>query len=628
MAPIDDAVIAFEACALGEQSLLKDYALHFGVCRSTLGRRLKRQTASAEAKATSQLKLHPHHETALVQYIEDLTKRGLAPTRTMIRTFASEIAPTPVSESWVTRFLERNSDQLTSQWTSGIDAQRHKADSKLKYQLYFDLLHDKMKEHDVQPQHTYNMDEKGFMMGITGRSKRVFSKRQWERKEVRDTLQDGSREWITLLATICADGDVLPPGLIYQSAACTLQPDWVASVEVNKHDVFITSTPSGWSNNDVGLAWLEQVFDRCTREKARRGRDYRLLIVDGHGSHLTSDFIDYCNNHHILLAVFPPHATHTLQPLDVVMFKPLSTAYTTNLTTYLHQSQGLVPIKKGDFFPLFWKSWITSFKKDLVLKAFNATGIWPMEPEVILKRFTTPTLEDHEESTVQGQGYWQHTERLIRSAVHNNTSQESKELSLTFHQLQVKCDLLDVENKGLRHALTTKRRHKRKHKALDLQQRQEYHGGATFWSPRKIREARAREKVREREEQELQLQKANTKELKAAAKLYKKKIQEEKRVARERAKMVREKEKVERAERLAHARREKQQQKHAINATKALQLSQRSKRPASKKPILKKSRRRRVVGAASGATPAPAPPPPSPPKTASGRKVNLPSKFR
>jgi hypothetical protein len=110
MAPIDDAVIAFEARSLREQSILKDYALHFGVCRSTLGRRLKRQTASAEAKATSQLKLHPHHETALVQYIEDLTKRGLAPTRTMIRTFASEIAPTPVLESWVTRFLERNSD--------------------------------------------------------------------------------------------------------------------------------------------------------------------------------------------------------------------------------------------------------------------------------------------------------------------------------------------------------------------------------------------------------------------------------------------------------------------------------------------------------------------------------------
>jgi hypothetical protein len=100
--------------------------------------------------------------------------------------------------------------------------------------------------------------------------------------------------------------------------------------------VFIILTLSGWSNNDVGLAWLEQVFDRYTREKARRGRDYRLLIVDGHGSYLMSDFIDYYDNYYILLAVFPPHATYTLQPLDVVMFKLLSTAYTTNLTTYLY----------------------------------------------------------------------------------------------------------------------------------------------------------------------------------------------------------------------------------------------------------------------------------------------------
>jgi hypothetical protein len=78
------------------------------------------------------------------------------------------------------------------------------------------------------------------------------------------------------------------------------------------------------------------VFDRYTREKARRGRDYRLLIVDGYGSYLTSDFINYCDNYYILLAIFPPYATYTLQPLDVVMFKLLLTAYTTNLTICLY----------------------------------------------------------------------------------------------------------------------------------------------------------------------------------------------------------------------------------------------------------------------------------------------------
>jgi hypothetical protein len=35
------------------------------------------------------------------------------------------------------------------------------------------------------------MDEKGFLIGITSRSKRVFSKRMWEEKEVQESLQDG-----------------------------------------------------------------------------------------------------------------------------------------------------------------------------------------------------------------------------------------------------------------------------------------------------------------------------------------------------------------------------------------------------------------------------------------------------
>jgi hypothetical protein len=62
------------------------------------------------------------------------------------------------------------------------------------------------------------MDKKGFLIGIVGRSKRIFSKRMWNKKEVRASLQDGSREFLTLLACCCADGSSLPPGLVYAAA--------------------------------------------------------------------------------------------------------------------------------------------------------------------------------------------------------------------------------------------------------------------------------------------------------------------------------------------------------------------------------------------------------------------------
>jgi hypothetical protein len=97
-----------------------------------------------------------------------------------------------------------------------------------------------MKEYKVLPHNTYNMHEKGIVISVIGRSKRVFTKAQWERKEVRDTLQDGSRKWITLLAAICATGERLPPSLIYSSASSTLQSSWVAGIEVGNHDVFAT----------------------------------------------------------------------------------------------------------------------------------------------------------------------------------------------------------------------------------------------------------------------------------------------------------------------------------------------------------------------------------------------------
>jgi hypothetical protein len=148
------------------------------------------------------------------------------------------------------------------------------------------------------------------MLGVLIRSKRVFSRRLYEKGKIKAHIQDGSREWITLLACICADGSHLEPSLIYQSASGSIQDSWLQAFDPDDHRVHFASSPSGWTNNELGLAWLKYVFDRSTKKKARRS--YRLLILDGHGSHLTMDFIEYCNQNRILLAVYPPHSTHTL----------------------------------------------------------------------------------------------------------------------------------------------------------------------------------------------------------------------------------------------------------------------------------------------------------------------------
>jgi hypothetical protein len=196
------------------------------------------------------------------------------------------------------------------------------------------------------------MDEKGFMIGVTGRSKRIFSRATWEKKKKIESIQDGYRKWITVLACVGADGTALPPGLIYQGENSNIQSSWIQDIKRKQYKVIVGSFLSGWSNNEIGLAWFEQVLNRFTKKKARRS--WRLLILDGHGSHVTLEFIEYCHQNKILLLVFPPHSTHTLQPLDVVMFKSLSSGYSTQLTECIHKSLGFDAVKKGDFFLILW----------------------------------------------------------------------------------------------------------------------------------------------------------------------------------------------------------------------------------------------------------------------------------
>ena len=53
----------------------------------------------------------------------------------------------------------------------------------------------------------------------------------------------------------------------------------------------------------------------------------RLLILDGHGSHTTDDFMWNGFNNNIHLVFLPPHTSHVLQPLDLSVFSPLKHSY-------------------------------------------------------------------------------------------------------------------------------------------------------------------------------------------------------------------------------------------------------------------------------------------------------------
>jgi hypothetical protein len=121
-------------------------------------------------------------------------------------------------------------------------------------------------------------------------------------------------------------------------------------------------------------------------------------------------------------------------------------------------------------------------RPELILKSFEATGVWPMDAEVILKRFNTTTSGQDEDTELRELGdgdTWSDIRKILDAAVVDKAKAESKQLASTLHWLQVQNELLP-HNEGLRAALTTKRKHKKNSKLLDLQQRKKYHGGAVL----------------------------------------------------------------------------------------------------------------------------------------------------
>ncbi len=122
--------------------------------------------------------------------------------------------------------------------------------------------------------------------------KRIMTKEAYNSGRITAARQDSSHEFISLLASICADRTALPPALIYKGLSGDLQSTWMDDLNESEQAFFASST-NGWSSNAFGMAYLKTIFDPCTQAKAGRGR--RLLIVDGHSSHVNMEFITTCD---------------------------------------------------------------------------------------------------------------------------------------------------------------------------------------------------------------------------------------------------------------------------------------------------------------------------------------------
>lgn len=121
-------------------------------------------------------------------------------------------------KNWAAGFKARHKDLLNSSYFNTIDLARHKADSGPSYGHCFAVLKQDLDQYFILSQNCYTMDEKGFLIGHLQKAKRIFPKTVVKQQRLLGSGQDGFREWINLVATICADGSSLPPAWIYKAS--------------------------------------------------------------------------------------------------------------------------------------------------------------------------------------------------------------------------------------------------------------------------------------------------------------------------------------------------------------------------------------------------------------------------
>jgi hypothetical protein len=151
----------------------------------------------------------------------------------------------------------------------------------------------------------------------------------------------GKQYTITLIAISAAD-QVISPFIVY--AGKTLMNTWCrdgpegtrcgVTKKVSKHHLFrfliCSYLKQGWIDSCSFEYWLREMFIPATVHLNRP----LLLIMDGHNAHVNLHIIQLMNQNKIVCLILPLHCTHSLQPIDVVLFNNVKTDWSNIVRNY------------------------------------------------------------------------------------------------------------------------------------------------------------------------------------------------------------------------------------------------------------------------------------------------------
>jgi hypothetical protein len=377
-----------ERSLLGESPSYSTISNHSNVPRSTLNHRDRGRPSRAE-KDQRQQYLTPSEEDALENYLKLMADLG-TPVRIKYlislafiiarrRSTTNNEAIKPPSKNWPQGFQKRHLG-LKSRRVRAIDWKRHENNIYDKIVHWFEVIAQVLQDPAILPENVYNMDETGVMLCMLGAVKVLVSK-----DDLRDYRGTGvKRTLVTAIEYISANGRSLLPIIIWP--ATTYRSNWTTFPTPGWH---YPRSESGYTDSKISFEWLKRVFDPQTKEQAN-GKP-RVLICDGFGTHETLEILEFCFESNIILCRLPSHTSHKLQPCDVGVFAPLKSAYRDQVERLFRG--GVNTVGKEHFNLLYSPARDKAFTKRNILAAWAASGLFPLNPDRVLRRTPKPPAQ-------------------------------------------------------------------------------------------------------------------------------------------------------------------------------------------------------------------------------------------
>ena len=390
----DNIQKAIESLKNKEFTSIRSAAIHFKIPKSTLINRMAGRQSRSQSHESFQ-KLSNAEEKTLVRWISRLTATGYPATPGLLKEMAQEILnqrvifaspSTPpsfqsnhIGQRWIYRFLDRY-PKLKGTYSRKLESARHKEATFETISAWFSTFQARIEERHYELKNIYNMDEIGYAVGETESTRIIVDstlKSNWK-------VTAGRQEWITVLECVNADGGSLPPMIIFK--AQNTNTAWIPTN--TPPNWYFSTSNSGWTSNSHGFEWICKVFEPESRKIS--GDQPRLLIMDGHSSHITGSLIAFCIEKEIDLLILPPHCSHLLQPLDVGVYGPMKRYHAQEVDRY--SRAGIQRIQRSDWVQLFQKIREKGLSCQNIKSGWKGAGLNPFSPRQVLNNLPTPLL--------------------------------------------------------------------------------------------------------------------------------------------------------------------------------------------------------------------------------------------